>query len=188
MQSRDKHRGLTAEVLRGLLAYDPLTGIFRWRETMRASQRGKVAGNVNWAGYRKIKIRAQLCAAHRLAWLYVHGVWPSGLIDHIDGDKSNNAISNLRIATPAQNSARRQTVRTISPARGVFPHGSGFVARIHHAGKRHYLGYFAKLEEATAAYEAKAREIHGDFAYVERMPPPINCVAGISSGSLSFGA
>lgn len=188
MQSRDNHRGLTAEVLRGLLAYDPLTGIFRWRETMRASQRGKIAGCVNSLGYRKIKLREQLIAAHRLAWLYVHGEWPSGLIDHIDENKDNNAIANLRIATPAQNSARRQTVRNISPARGVFPHGAGFVARIHHAGQRHYLGYFPKLEEATAAYEAKAKEIHGDFAYVERMPPPINCVAGISPGILSFGA
>mgnify|MGYP001559153318 CR=1 FL=1 len=188
MKAADANRGLTLGYLQEYLTYDANTGIFRWREIMRASQRGKVAGNVNWAGYRKIKLRGQLCAAHRLAWLYVYGEWPRGLIDHIDENRDNTAISNLRIATSAQNSARRKSVRSISPSRGVFPHGAGFVVRIHHAGKRHYLGYFPKLDDARAAYEAKAKEIHGDFAFCERMPLPINADAGLYSGVLSFGA
>src|SRR6266853_1344237 len=88
------------------------------------------------------------------------------MLDHIDNNKSNNTISNLREATAAQNAARRPTgQRRIAPSRGVFPHGPGFVARIHFAGKRHYLGYFPTLEGARAAYEAKAKEIHGEFAH-----------------------
>lgn len=61
----------------------------------------------------------------------------------------------------------RKTTRKIAPSRGVFPHGVGFVARIHHGGKRHYLGYFSTHQAAKAAYEAKAKEIHGDFAHTE---------------------
>ena len=137
-----------------------------------------------------MKVNNNKWYAHRLAWLYVHGEWPNGQIDHIDGNKANNAIANLRIATPAQNSARRRTTRKFAPSRGVMPHGVGFVARIHHAGKRHYLGYFSTAEAAKAAYEAKAKEIHGEFAYQE---PALgyadyDAYAGAMSGVLGFGA
>jgi hypothetical protein len=86
--------------------------------------------------------------------------------------RSYNAIDNLRICTAAQNAARRDTSRrTIAPSRGVFPHGTGYVARIHFAGKRHYLGYFSHAADAQAAYEKAAKEIHGDFAHAPEVVP-----------------
>lgn len=165
---------LSAERLRELLSYDEETGEFRWRDDLvvRAGPRmnGRVAGSHVWDGYIKIKVDGALYSAHRLAWLYTHGKWPVGNVDHIDNNRANNALVNLRIATSAQNSANKGPRKNRAPARGVMPHGPGYVARIHNAGKRHYLGYFTTLEAASAAYEAKAAELHGDFAYAARAP------------------
>jgi hypothetical protein len=164
----DKEQGskVTAEWLRANMAYEPETGVFLWKVRGMGRVMGKVLGT-KVGDYLSIKVLGTAHYAHRLAWLYVHGEWPSGLLDHKDENPTNNAIKNLRIATHAQNAARRKTTRVLSPSRGVFPHGVGFVARIHHAGKRHYLGYFPTADAAKAAYEAKAKELHGEFAHVE---------------------
>ena len=176
--SKEKSSGITAEWLRENLVYVPETGVFIWKVRGQGRNMDRAMGTTVWPGYRVLKLQNSVYYAHRVAWFYVHGEWPKGLLDHIDGDKANNAIGNLRIATSAQNAARRPTAhRTIAPSRGVFPHGVGFVARIHHAGKRHYLGYFSTLEAAKAAYEAKAKEIHGDFRHIEVVSPQDAAVA-----------
>lgn len=167
MTPKEKKSTLTAEWLREHMVYVPEIGTFMWKVRGPGRTVGKVLGSVAPDGYVHIKVQNVVYYAHRLAWLYVNGAWPTGFLDHIDGKRANNAINNLRIATSAQNAARRQTMRRLAPSRGVFPHGIGFVARIHHGGKRHYLGYFRTAEAARAAYEAKAKEIHGEFAFVE---------------------
>lgn len=169
MTPKEKKSTLTAEYLRENVSYEPVTGVFLWKKRSMGRTLGKVLGTKIWSGYVTMKVANTVYYAHRLAWLYVHGEWPSCQIDHIDGNKSNNAIANLRLVTASQNSARRKTTRSIAPSRGVMPHGTGYVARIHFGGKRHYLGYFATAEAAKAAYEAKAKELHGDYAFVE--PP-----------------
>ena len=165
---------LTASRLRELLVYDAETGVFYWRVDLETragpKMNGKKAGSLNWMGYEKIKIDGTLHSSHRLVWLYTHGEWPEGSLDHIDGNRANNRIGNLRPATRSQNSANRKSHRHIAPYRGVMPHGPGFVARIHFKGVRHYLGYFTTKEAARDAYLAKARELHGDFAHVEAEP------------------
>lgn len=171
MTPKEERSTLTAEWLREHMAYVPETGTFMWKVRGPGKTVGKVLGTTNPLGYSQIKVNNVVYYAHRLAWLYVYGEWPSGHLDHIDGVKTNNAISNLRVATAAQNAARRPTTRKLAPSRGVFPHGVGFVARIHFAGKRHYLGYFGTAEAAKAAYEAKAKEVHGEFAFQERKTP-----------------
>lgn len=179
MTPKEKLSKFTAIWLRENMAYEPHTGMFLWKKRGFGRTLGKVLGTKVWPGYIVIKVQQRPYYAHRLAWLYVRGKWPNGSLDHIDGNKANNAIANLRIATSAQNAARRTTRRTVAPARGVMPHGAGFVARIHHAGKRHYLGYFATLKEASAAYEAAAKRIHGEFAHVEAPPDwrsPASCM------------
>ena len=164
---------LTAEWVRENLIYEPDIGVFLWKVRGPGRMMGRVLGTKVWPGYIALKLKNVRHYAHRVAWLYVYGEWPDKSLDHIDGDKSNNSITNLRPASSAQNAARRKTTRKIAPSRGVFPHGTGFVARVHHAGKRHYLGYFATAEAAKAAYEAKAKEIHGEFAHRE----PVDHVA-----------
>jgi hypothetical protein len=106
------------DVLRQLLDYDPISGLFTWKRrplSMFPSERignawnarysGKAAGNTDRHGYRRIHVQYRLCWAHRLAWLYVHGVAPQPPfeIDHIDGKKWNNRIANLRLVTRSDN-------------------------------------------------------------------------------------
>lgn len=98
---------LSAKRLREILDYNPETGIFTWK-VMLAHRRkpGDVAGSLTH-GYIEIGIENHSYRAHHLAWLYIHGELPQGMIDHIDGNRVNNAIANLRIATNQQNSQNK---------------------------------------------------------------------------------
>lgn len=168
MTSRmDKGSKLDLAWVRENLDFNSETGIFAWKLPGFGRTVGKPIGQEkrHKGNYLMMRINGELVYAHRLAWFYHYGVWPTKIVDHIDNDKTNNAISNLREATSAQNAARRKTTRLVGPSRGVAVHQSGFVARIHHGGKRHYLGYFTDAENAKAAYEKAAQEIHGEFAH-----------------------
>jgi hypothetical protein len=173
MTPKEMASDLSVTWLRENMSYNPDTGIFSWQRPGYGRTVGKSigAGKNSAKGYLALKINGTIFYAHRVAWLYVNGEWPEGQVDHVDGNKFNNAIANLRIATSAQNAARRKTTRFIGPSRGVFPHGAGFVARLHHKGVRHYLGYFNDPEKAKEAYEAKARELYGEFAHISEVKP-----------------
>lgn len=157
---------ITQEQLHALLSYDGETGEFRWK--VKASIRspaGSIAGTINKLGYVVFRICGgkKLYLAHRLAWLYVYGKMPKHGIDHIDGNRSNNAISNLREATPAENSQNLCERRKDSK----WPIGVGFyarygrwTARIHKNEVEKFLGYFDSPESAHAAYLAAKKELH----------------------------
>lgn len=162
-------------ILRELLDYNPKTGLFVRRNVkgVPSHRRNKQAGGLTKLGYVRIGIRGfgQL-AAHRLAWVYMFGSIPNEdlEIDHIDGNPSNNAISNLRLATSAQ---QKQNKRIQSNNRallkGAYYHGC-------HKGKKWrsqiklsddrliFLGYFHTPEEAHQAYSAAAIRYFGEFA------------------------
>src|SRR5690554_1763211 len=98
---------ITQSDLHEVLNYCPDTGVLTWKKQLAPRGRiGSIAGCAEKkgrsAGRVSIRIHGKLYLAHRLAWFYVHGEWPE-LIDHIDGDPSNNRLSNLRRATKAQN-------------------------------------------------------------------------------------
>src|SRR6267378_3706505 len=95
--------------LRWLLEYDPVTGIF---VRLTGRYRGKQVGYINPRGRLMIGLGRQKYFAHRLAWLYVHGKWPDGELDHINGDASDNRIVNLRPATRSQQNANCPARRT----------------------------------------------------------------------------
>jgi hypothetical protein len=94
---------LTQSRLKELLIYDPDTGIFRRRIACGIAVAGSTPGNINAMGYLDISIGCKRYYAHRLAWLYVYGEWPSLEIDHINCDRLDNRISNLRDVTHHQN-------------------------------------------------------------------------------------
>lgn len=165
---------LTAERLRQLLHYDPATGVFTWLVASKYQPHllGKTAGCFDARGYIVIRISGKGYKAHRLAWLYVHGEWPDGILDHEKGIFSDNRIAKLRLATPSQNSANTGRLsRNTSGYKGVNRVGGGgakltkpWQVRIMANGRRRLLGYFASAEEAHAVYAAEATKLYGEFA------------------------
>ena len=153
---------LTASRLKELLHYDQETGVFTWREPA-SGRKNPAAARGDKHGYRRIRIDGCLYYAHRLAWLYVYGEWPSTGLDHINGDPSDNRIVNLRQATQAQN-ARNVWRPSRSLPRGVYALGRRYEAKISAGGKRYYLGLFKTPQEASEAYTKAARELHGEFS------------------------
>ena len=149
---------LTAEHLRSVLRYDPDTGIFTWK--VRAANRikvGDITGCLNGDGYLLISIQSRLYQAHRLAWLYMHGVWPNDQIDHINRIRTDNRISNLRDVSHKQNHQNRsKPSHNTSGHTGVSwnKQNSKWRANIKHNQKPINLGYFTNLEEAIAARKA----------------------------------
>jgi hypothetical protein len=108
---------LTVDELHQKLDYDPSTGMFQWRNVTRkrCHSVGWFKGSRNKKGYLNIKIGRVLFQAHRLAWLHVHGNWPQFVIDHINRDKSDNRIENLRDVTVKENLANRAPFKKRAP-------------------------------------------------------------------------
>ena len=149
---------LTAEYLRSVLHYDHATGIFTWKvRTANSVKAGDRAGSLGGDGYLLIGVQSRVHSAHRLAWLYVYGTWPNDQIDHINRNRSDNRISNLREVTNKQNmqNAGKYSHNT-SGHPGVSWHkrDSKWVACIMHNQKSIHLGYFTNIEESIAARKA----------------------------------
>lgn len=154
---------LTADRLREILAYDPETGVFTWKvRTANCVRVGDVAGSFDDKGYIKIKIDGRMHKAHRLAWLYVHGVWPKSGIDHVNSVRDDNRSANLREATQAENMQNERVSRSNNKTGflGVAPSYGKFQAQIWVGGKKMHIGTFDTPEEAHAAYLAAKREFH----------------------------
>lgn len=153
---------LTADKLRKLLAYDPETGTFTWRVSGVGRKR-LTAGCTDAAGYRCIRIDDRLYRAHRLAWMYVYGVWPS-LIDHVNGTRADNRLANLRLATPSQNAQNKHGLQpsNTSGYQGVswFPSRAKWVAKITVNRKQHHLGYYDDIVDAHQAYLDARLRLH----------------------------
>lgn len=157
---------ITAARLREVLDYNPETGIFTWRIILkRRNPIGSIAGSLPASGYRLIGIDGTNYRAHRLAWLYVHGEWPKQFIDHIDGDRLNNAIANLRDVSNKTNTENITKPRSTNGTGflGVVRYKDKFSAFIKTGNKNHYLGAFNTPEEAHATYLAAKRYVHKGF-------------------------
>lgn len=128
------------------LGFDPDTGIVYWIAT------GKEAGGVNNHGYKRVKIGGKIYQAHRVAWFLYFGEWPEGMIDHIDQNKQNNRISNLRICDHSLNRMNTRTTKGFSRFRDKFQ------ARFKFQGKTVYLGTFETEEQAKEAYQKRKNQ------------------------------
>jgi hypothetical protein len=156
-------RILTQQRLHELLKYDPETGVFTWNVTRSIAKPGGRAGYFDKRGYVRISIDKKVYGGHRLAWLYTHGVWPSGVIDHINRNTGDNRLCNLR-DTDQYINTQNSCTRKDSPVgiRGVtrHPHSNKWRARIQAHKKSVYLGSFDTVEAAAAAYAAAASAMH----------------------------
>lgn len=159
-----------ATELRELLSYDPDTGVFIWKarpehlfprqrdwKTWNSRFAGTVAGNVNVHGYRAIMVFRKLHYAHRIAWVMHTGAWPENQIDHINQQRDDNRICNLREVTNQENMKNSTRIRSnTSGATGVHwdTRRSRWVAQIKHDGRGRFLGYYTDFDEAVAARKA----------------------------------
>ena len=111
-------------------------------------------------GYVKVDYEGKMVWEHRLVWFKEHGYWPN-IIDHIDGDKSNNSLENLRnVSKGANNHFRPVRKDSKTKVKGVFPNGSGYMARISFQGKKHYLGTYKTPEEAQKVYVVESEKLY----------------------------
>ena len=156
----------TLEELKGVLSYDGASGIFTWAKHMSPSARaGNQAGSIYPNGYRVIAVDRRDYGAHRLAWLFEHGAWPAGVIDHINGDPADNRISNLRDVAQTSNSQNQRRPhkdkKSCQLIGATWDKSLGnWKAQLTHQKKTIYLGRFATAEEAHAAYVEGKRRIH----------------------------
>jgi hypothetical protein len=154
---------ITQEKLKNILDYNPETGLFTWKEKIaKKIIVGETAGSLNKHGYVCIKIQKFRYSAHRLAWLYVYGSFPSGEIDHINRIKTDNKISNLRDATPSQNCRNRGlSKRNNSGYVGISwnKKSKKWQARIFLNKKSKSLGVYEKIEDAVLAREKAEKNI-----------------------------
>ena len=145
-----------------LFSYNPTTGAFIRKVTigMRAKA-GSSPGHINH-GYLRIRFRGKTVEAHRLAWLLVHGAWPPEMIDHINGNRSDNRISNLRLADYRLNMENQRRARSDNRlgVLGVRVCGKKYEARIWVNGSPKTLGVFETIETASEAYVAAKRKLH----------------------------
>ena len=161
--SKSEFNKITADVVRALFHYDVTTGVFHRFVGISGASSGPVKGCVRPDGYAQMSVDRKRELTHRVVWLWVNGYLPEQ-IDHIDGDRLNNRISNLREATTSQNHGNMcRTTKNTSGYKGVRQRGKRWAASIKHNKKFEYLGTFDTAEEAHAAYCVKAKELFGEF-------------------------
>ena len=156
---------VTAERLRELISYNPETGVFTRLVGRRGGGKvGDIVGSINGSGYVRICVDYRSYQGHRLAWLYVHGVWPIDQIDHINGQRDDNRICNLRDVTRAQNmrNQRRPSVNNSSGFLGVSwsKEKLSWVAQITINGRTRSLGKYSDPAVAHQVYLKAKRELH----------------------------
>ena len=153
---------ITQSRLQQCLNYDPLTGIFTWKEIRRGLRTGDKAGCTRAKGYIAIRVDDKLYFAHRLAWFYVNGVWPKHCIDHINGIPDDNRIANLRDVEVRvnQENFRKARKNNLSGFLGVTTDKNRFSAKIQVNKKSIYLGSFKTPEQAHEKYLQAKRLLH----------------------------
>ena len=156
------------ELLRTAFSYDPATGVFTRKKKWGSKPVGSVVGGLSRYGYVQIAFNGRTHTAQRLAWLYVHGHWPAGVIDHIDRNRTNNRIGNLRdVGYPenANNSGPQR--RSQSGVKGVSLRSlrngrrpkKAWRADIVVNGRKNFLGNFYTIEDAAQARANAEREL-----------------------------
>lgn len=158
---------ISPEQLCALLDYDPDTGGMVWKDRgpeqfsrssdslrWRRSFAGKAAlTSLNGCGYRVGSVLGRRVRAHHVAWAIFHGEWPS-MIDHINGDRADNRIANLRKASPSQNQRNAfMSSRNTSGFTGVSfdKKRKKWKAALSASGRYVYLGLFDRKEAAIEA-------------------------------------
>lgn len=145
---------LSYQILTTCLDYNSETGVFIWKKRFNSLSRakiGSIAGGVQPDGYIKIGLNGAVYAAHRLAWYYVYGNWPRQHIDHINHNRTDNRIKNLREVNISENGRNRKLdKRNKSGVTGVYwaKYANKYEVRICSNSKKYFGGMFYDIEQA----------------------------------------
>jgi len=157
---------ITLDALKKEVSYDPITGLFKRLKTHRSVKKGDIAGTVctlsnHSKKYIKLSVLGKYYKAHRLAWFYMTGQFPSGEIDHINQDSLDNRWVNLRDCTRQENCKNlKRYVNNSSGSTGISQRPSGkWRARIHHKGKHINIGHYDSYDDAVAARNLMEKEL-----------------------------
>jgi hypothetical protein len=157
---------ISIERLREVLDYNPHTGDLTWLVTLsNRNQAGSIAGGLNWSRYRRISVDGIRMKAHRIAWAIHYGEWPEAEIDHINRNKDDNRIENLRVSDRTQQLHNtKMRCDNLSGRKGVsFRKDTGrWTASITINKHTHNLGCYGTFEEACAVRERAEGEMLND--------------------------
>ena len=159
---------IPVSMLRQIFNCDPVIGVVYWKIARKNVMAGDIAGHLcKSTGYEKITFNRRGFKSHRVIWALVHGEWPELEVDHINGDRSDNKISNLRLASHVENIRNMKTRKNKKCVlKGVTPYKNQtnkFVAQIRIDGKQQKLGVFSTEQEAHNAYCDVAAKFFGRF-------------------------
>jgi len=149
------------------MRYEAETGNFFWTAPRPKIQVGQLVGYKSKKGYIHTEINGKHYACHRLAWFYATGKWPECQIDHINRDRSDNRIENLRLASNGENRANSKTTNKLGFKGVTFKKWlkeKPYEAKITFQKKVIYLGCYATPEEAHISYKNAAIKFHKEFA------------------------
>lgn len=131
---------------------------------------GEEAGYPNNIGYRQVMIGKKIYSVHRIAWAIYYGEHPNEEVDHINGNRSDNRLCNLRLATSSQNNQnRRLSTRNKSGVKGVFrvKQWSGdqiWRVAVGHSRGKYHIAHFHCFGLAVKHAAEKRKELHQEFA------------------------
>lgn len=149
--------------------FDYAAGKLHWKESRGQAKAGKEAASTGGGGYLQLCYKGRRTQVHRVIYMMHHGPIPEGMyVDHINGDRTDNRIENLRLCTPTQNQINRGAPKTsTSGVKGVVwrPSRKKWEATIRASGKKYYVGLFGTIEEAAQAQARRSRELFGEFAW-----------------------
>lgn len=163
MSKSDSKPAPTVELLRELFNYDPETGKLTWRiSRTHKTYPGMAAGNKEKSGRTRVRVGYRQVFVHRIAWALYHGVWPEQIIDHINGDPSDNRICNLRDVSRQvnQQNFRKPNKNNKTGFLGVSAVQGHFYAKVHTSGVNYFIGSFKTPEQASEAYLEAKRQLH----------------------------
>jgi hypothetical protein len=157
---------ITQERLKEICTYDPETGLFEG--IVNRGKRYKIGmpfGKPEKKGYLQVTIDGRTYHLQRLAWLYVHGVWPEHQIDHRNGIPSDNRLENLRDANRCQQNWNKKAITGKKTPKNVFflKTTGKYRVRITESFKVRFLAEYETLEEASMVAVEQRRRIHGEF-------------------------
>ena len=172
---------ITQNELLRILNYNSQTGVFTWLvSTGQRAKIGSVAGSITKSGYQRIVINKKIYFSHRLALLYVYGRFPKEFIDHINHDKSDNRIINLRECNKSQNMQNVVNIKSNkSGIKGVSwcKRTNKWQAFASLNNKSVYLGRYKNINDAADAYKIFAIKHHGEFYIAKEIENETNSIS-----------